>query len=143
DAARRLQLARDRWALQMPEFRRYRKEIADSLQQLVDLKPALEDIKALAGSGPDALGFILQRTEKVLAVAATILPPDDLREAHGLLLSAAQLASNAAKIRREAALTGNMTRAWDASSAAAGALMLAQRAQTEIQKPFRLPQLPR
>ena len=39
-------------------------------------------------------------------------------------LSAAQLADSAATIRREAALTGDMARAWNASSAAAGALML-------------------
>ena len=39
-------------------------------------------------------------------------------------VSAAQLADSAARIRREAALTGDMARAWDASSAAAGALML-------------------
>ena len=44
--------------------------------------------------------------------------------------------------RREAALTGNIARAWDASAAAAGALMLVARARTEIQELFRFPQLP-
>jgi len=53
------------------------------------------------------------------------------------------LAQNAAKLRREAALTGNMSRAWDASSAAAGALMLSDRIRTEMQTAFHLPQLPR
>ena len=64
-------------------------------------------------------------------------------EAHGLLVSATQLAGNAARIRREAALTANMTRAWDASSAAAGSLMLSAKAQTDMQNLFRSPQLPR
>jgi hypothetical protein len=41
----------------------------------------------------------------------------------------------------EAALTGDLQRAWDASSAAAGALMLAARARTEFQSLFRLPRL--
>ena len=47
-------------------------------------------------------------------------------------MSATQLADSAAKIRRQAALTGDMTRAWNASSAAAGALMLSDRALTEM-----------
>jgi hypothetical protein len=51
------------------------------------------------------------------------------------------LAQTAARLRREAALTGDMARAWDASSAAAGSLMLSERVRTEIQSAFRLPQL--
>ena len=62
--------------------------------------------------------------------AAAIVPPDELKAAHALLVSAAQLADNAARIRREATLAGDMARAWDASSAAAGALMLERQART-------------
>jgi hypothetical protein len=66
-----------------------------------------------------------------------------LSAAHALLLSAAQLARSAAYIRREAALSGSVPRAWDASSAAAGALMLGSRARTEMQSLMRAPQFPR
>jgi hypothetical protein len=58
-----------------------------------------------------------------------------------LLVSAAQLSANAAQIRREATLAGDMTRAWNASSAAAGALMLAGRARSDMQAVVRPPQL--
>ena len=75
-------------------------------------------------------------------LAATIEPPDELRAAHALLVSAVQLAANAARIRREATLAGDMARAWDASSAAAGALMLGARARSDIQALLRPPQLP-
>jgi hypothetical protein len=143
DAARRLRLERDRWALKLPDLRRYRSSVNPILRSLGEIEPELEDIKSLAGSGPDALGSILRTSDEILKNIATIKPPDDLREAHGLLVSAAQLAASAAKIRREAALTANMTRAWDASSAAAGALMLAARVQTDMQNAFRAPQLPR
>ena len=61
--------------------------------------------------------------------------------AHATLVSAAQLASSAAQVRREATLAGDMTRAWDASSAAAGALMLGAKARSDIQALLRLPQL--
>jgi hypothetical protein len=59
--------------------------------------------------------------------------------AHALLVSAAHLAGNAARIRREATLAGDLARAWDASSAAAGALMLGARARADIQSFLRPP----
>lgn len=143
DGARRLRLTRDRWALRLPDFRKYRAAIASPLDNLVRLRSPLEDIKALAGSSPDALGSIQRTAAQVLKAASAIEPPDELRDAHAVLVSAAQLADTAARVRREAALTGEMTRAWDASSAAAGALMLADRARTEIRSTLRLPQLGR
>ena len=74
---------------------------------------------------------------------ALIDPPEEFRNVHALLASAAQLALTAASIRREATLAGDLSRAWDASSAAAGAMMLTSRAQTEMQSVSRLPQLAR
>jgi hypothetical protein len=143
EAARRLRLERDRWALRAPELRAYRDAVAASLQRLQRIAPLLEDIKALAGSGPDAIGAILGATSLILGRIPVVTPPDELRDAHALLLSAARLADNAARVRREAALTGSMARAWDASSAAAGALMLATRARNDILLALRPPQLTR
>jgi len=73
---------------------------------------------------------------------ATVVPPDECRSVHSLLASAAQLAGDAARIRSEAARAGDIGRAWDASAAAAGALMLSTRAKMEIQALVRLPALP-
>jgi hypothetical protein len=143
DAAQRLRLARDRWAIRLPALRAYRDAISASIDKLRRLRPELEDIKGLAGSGPQALGTILQAAADILKMGAAIQAPDEFRELHGLLMSASQLAGAAARSRREAALTGDMARAWDASSAAAGALMLSDRVRTEMQSAFRLPQLPR
>lgn len=142
-AAQRLRLVRDRWALRLPELRRYRAFVRPSIGRLAELGPALEDIKTLAGSSPDALGSILRGAAQIQKLVATLVPPEEFRELHGLLLSAAQMAETAAATRREAALTGDMKRAWNASSAAAGALMLAARIQSEMLKAFRLPDLPR
>jgi hypothetical protein len=101
----------------------------------------LEDIRALAGSGPDALGAILQGTRRVQRAMVTIEPPSELRTLHEMIASAVQLAGNAATIRREAAINGNIARAWDASSAAAGSLMLLSRARTDLRTALRPPQL--
>ncbi len=143
DAARHLRLERDRWALRGPEIRAYRAAIAVPLDLLGRLTPLLDDIKSLSGTGPDAIGSILRTTARIQKALSTITPPSEARDAHNLLVSAVQLADSAAKIRREAAIDGNMPRAWDASSAAAGALMLAARARTDLQAALRPPQGPR
>jgi hypothetical protein len=132
DAARKLRLARDRWAMRAPDFRKYRLAIAPSIELFMQLKPALEDIKALAGSTPGTLTAIHRLVGEIAAATAAIVPPDELKPAHAMLISAAELADSAARIRREAALAENIARAWDASSAAAGALMLSAQARVDI-----------
>jgi len=105
------------------------------------LTPSLEGVKALAGSSPATLAMMQGHVARILALASGIAPPEELAAAHALLISATQLAGNAAQIRREAILAGDMARAWDASSAAAGALMLGAKARTDIQTLLRPPKL--
>ncbi len=141
DAARQLQLARERWALRAPELRSYRLAIAAPMDLFTELKAPLEDIKALSGSPPGALAALEQSAARLAKLVAEVAPPREAAGAHALLLSAVQLAGNAALIRREAALAGDMKRAWDASSAAAGALMLGAKARTDIIAALRSPQI--
>src|SRR6266850_2401413 len=140
DAARRLQLARDRWALRAPVLAEYRLAISGPLEQFRALKSALEDIKSLAGTPPGTLKFIERAIGRLGKAANAIQPPDELVEAHAVFVSAVNLAQNAASIRREATLAASIERAWDASSAAAGALMLGVKARTDIQTLLRRPQ---
>ena len=142
DAVRRLRLARDRWALRAPVYAKYRAAIRTPIDLFAAVKPALEDIRALSGSTPGSLAAADRLTRRIQDAAAAIIPPDELAAAHALLISAAQLAQTATAIRREAALAGNLTRAWDASSAAAGALMLGAKARADIQSLLRPPHLP-
>ena len=60
------------------------------------------------------------------------MPPSDLAAVHALMVSAAQLAAQAVAVRRDAVTSGAMDRAWQASSAAAGALMLLDRARKDL-----------
>ena len=141
DAARQLQLARDRFALRAPALRQYRVTIRAPMDLFAQLKPSLEAVKALSGSGPATLNGIQRNVTRILELVSAIAPPEELAAAHALLISAVQVAANAAQIRREATLARDMTRAWDASSAAAGALMLGARARSDIQTLLRPPQL--
>jgi len=113
-----------------------------AFRNFAKLKPPLEDIKSLAGSPPAALTAVRRVAEDILALTANVVPPEECRTTHELIVSAAQLADNAALIRRDAVRSADLTRAWNASSAAAGALMLVARAEAEMQELLRLPQLP-
>jgi hypothetical protein len=139
DAARRLRLARDRWALRAPELAKYRLAISRPLDIFATLRPALEDIKALAGSSPAALDRIDRLVAWTVKRASSISPPEELSQSHAVFVSAAYLAENAARIRREATLASSIERAWDASSAAAGALMLGAKSRSDIQELLRRP----
>ena len=141
DATRRLQLARGRWRLRAPVLREYRVAIGTPMELFLQVKPALEAIRALSGSTPAALTRIQRATSAILALASAIVPPDETMVAHALFVSAVQLAANAAQIRREATVAGDMPRAWDASSTAAGALMLGAKARSDMQASLRFPQL--
>lgn len=140
DAARRLRLARDQWALTAPALRAYRRAMVPALDRFRRMAPSLENIKALAGSAPSALGTILSVTERLQRSMAIIRPPSQLTDVHNMFVSAVQLAANAAIIRREAAINNSMPRAWDASSAAAGALMLLTRGRADLAAALTPPQ---
>jgi hypothetical protein len=141
DAARKLRLARDRWLLREPAFRQYGASIKASLDLFASLEPALRQIKLLSGSAPASLDTIEEVVPKVLEQARAISPPPEFRAAQALLVSAVQMAGSAGQIRREATLGGDIARAWDASSAAAGALMLGARARSDMQSLLRPPEL--
>ena len=142
DAARRLQLARDRYAMREPVLTQYRIAIQQPMELLTQMVPSLESIKSLAGTSPAALAAIERTSARVIALASAVAPPEEAASAHALIITAMQLAKNAAEIRREAIAAADMTRAWDASSAAAGALMLSTKARADIQALLRPPQLP-
>jgi hypothetical protein len=142
DAARRLRLARDRWALRAEALREYDAVMGAPLLIFRNLQGPLEDIKELAGSSQASLTFVERQVKRVLDLIETIVPPPECKNAHTLLISAAHLAQNAAKIRREAVISGEIARAWDASSAAAGALMLSARAAMDLKVSIQPPQLP-
>ena len=56
---------------------------------------------AMSGSTPEALTSIQRAAGQAQRNAVVLVPPEEMREIHGLILSAVQLADSAAKIRRE------------------------------------------
>ena len=141
DAARRLRLVRDRWALTRDALMAYRDRGRDLLGSLEASRRALEDIRRLAGPPPGRLDALERRTRAAQQQLAVIAAPHDAAGVHALVVSAAQLSLQAAMLRRRAIASADLDLARDASAAAAGALMLAERARVELDRLTRPPEL--
>ncbi len=132
DAARRLRLARDQWSVKVTAFRSYRRAIAAPLADFRVMSAGLDDIKRLAGPSAAELPVLAKRATSAARALGLVVPPTDLASAHALMKTAAQLAMQAVTTRGAAVASGAMDQAWQASSAAAGALMLLARATQEL-----------
>jgi hypothetical protein len=134
DEARRVRLARDAWIVRSESYRDYRAAIAPALAEFRASGRLLESIRQLAGPEPRLLPHFEQRLVMARQQLAAITPPPDLQAVHALLTSTFQMAGRAASSRRNAVSSGNLSLAWEASSAAAGALMLFQNAGDELDR---------
>jgi hypothetical protein len=141
DAARKLRLARERWQERVGSFRAYLEAVTPIFKVLDAAQRNLDEIMKLAGSEPAALvsmGARLQESSRRLRALAV---PDELKPSHALLQSALNLADNAVRIRRQAMTTGDLKSAWDASSSAAGSMMLFTRAREDLEAAVTLPHI--
>jgi hypothetical protein len=141
EAARQLRLLRDRWEIRVSLYRDYQRNAGVQMLQLVKLQPSLEAIRRLDGPTPDDLIAMQARLGGGAERLDRMRPPMDLEPAHSMLISAWRFAESAVKSRYEAARAGNVSTAWEASSAAAGALLLLSRVQQEIRELLEPPKL--
>ena len=141
DAARRLRLLRDQWTIRRALYRDYQRSVGTQLLQLVKIQPALEAIRRLEGPTPQSVLSIRTRLAGGAERLSRVRTPEDLRAAHDLLVSAWRFAENALNGRYDAIQSGNFSTAQEASSAAAGSMLLLSRAQKEIRTLLEPPQL--
>jgi hypothetical protein len=137
--AQRVRLVLDRWELRFPLLQKYERIRSDLLEGFESVRPQLDEIRRLAGPSDLWLSRILFAAQGAAQSLRLITPPDELVAAHSLALSALDLAANAARGRREAVQAGSLDMARDASSAAAGALMLMDRARADIEAAMKSP----
>jgi hypothetical protein len=134
DDARRLRLARDSWALRGATLRGYRTAIEPAVEHLRRSANWLEDIRALAGPSPGSLTVLERRMAAARRTLMRVKPPAELDTAHALFENAVKMIVRAALARRNAVESNDMTVAWEASSAAAGARLMFERALDEINR---------
>ena len=139
--ARRLRLARDQWRLREPEYRSYQRSVLPALRELQRATVPLADIREQAGPAPETLKRVMARFYRARPAVKGTTPPDTLAAPHALLQSAWDLADNALALRLRAVESGDSARAAEASAAAAGALMLMDRAREDIDQVIKPPSL--
>jgi len=132
--ARRLRLERDAWSARLNLLRAYQKTIESPMKRFRESIPGLEEIRALAGPSLRTLAGLSERSSKGLQQLQQVRPSAELQTVHGMLTSAFQMAGQAIAARQSAIRTANMDTAWRASSAAAGALLMFERANEELQR---------
>jgi hypothetical protein len=93
---------------------------------------ALEDVKSLAGPSLVALDRLEAQLAGMQVQLRTAYAPEEAVGVHALIGSALQMTASAFRGRRLATLSANLTQAWDASAAAAGALLMLDRARTDL-----------
>jgi hypothetical protein len=140
DAARRYRLALDQWNAKEDALHAYRDAVRKPFDELARARPVLEDIRTLAGPERSRLASFRSRVGGGLERVRRVDPPADARAVHGVLTSALQMAESAARLRLDAIVSGDLKRAWDASAAAAGSLMLAARARADLERILQPPQ---
>jgi hypothetical protein len=134
DSARRLRLARDAWAIRQDGVRQFQRRVRSALDNFRRSTPALEQIRLLSGPSPAALQPLAIRLADVWADLKAIRPNAETQAVYDMLVNAVQMAGRAASSRRLAINAADMSTAWEASSAAAGAMLLFERAQDELKK---------
>jgi hypothetical protein len=134
DEARRVRLARDASIVRAQTFAAYRTAIGSPIGELRGSTRSLENIRELAGPSPRSLPRLEQRLVMARQRLAAITPPAGLDAAHSLFGAAFQMARRAVTTRQNAVSSKDMKLAWDAASAAAGALMLLDRAAEELDR---------
>jgi hypothetical protein len=132
DAAHRLRLAQDQWLLAEADMRAYQRRSMPFIQSLVNMQASLDDIKLLAGPAPQKLAPLARLVDRNSRRLALLEPPASLVAVHAAFRSAYTLAANAVQLRRDAVEVADVDLARQASAAAAGALMLLERARQDL-----------
>jgi len=130
--ARMMRLRRDQWALRLPIFHEYQRLVGSSLELLVDAIPALDAIRSLEGPHPERLVGLRAQLAGGAEYLERVDTPPYLRDVHERLIGAWRFAESAASGRFEAVSEIDPAAAWQASSSAAGALMMISRVQQEL-----------
>ena len=119
------------WQRRAPEYRRYRRAMNNSFKVFNDALPSLESVKAMSGPTVNTIAPLAKRLVRSNKSVVKVDAPDSLESSHAMIRSAWELADNALQLRAQAVSQNSVDVAQRASSAAAGALLLYQRARAE------------
>ena len=132
NGARQARETRAQWERREQAYRRYRRAMNGSFKAFREATVSLDQVRTMAGPPLHTIGPLARRLSDAAAKMARVTPPPDLQSGHALLRSAWELADNALRLRSESVSLNSTDLAQRASSAAAGAVMLYQRARADL-----------
>src|SRR6187401_1794245 len=130
--SRRLRLLRDQWSLRRDTYRQYQSSVGPSMLTLVKSTASLRAIRTLDGPDPEQLVLLKSQLSGGADRLERMRTPEYLRDVHDRLVGAWRFAENAVRARFDAVSRADSTAAWEASSSAAGALMMLARVQQDL-----------
>ena len=132
EAARAYRLALDHYAYARRGRLDYEKRVRPTMSGFDGLRPMLEAIRDMRGTPFERLTIAYDRLRSFAADLARVTPPTDLADVHATLASSVHMAVEACERRRRAVIVASLADARDASSAAAGAVLLADQARERL-----------
>ena len=112
--------------------RAYDVRVSAPLVRLYALRPLLESIDHLANPLPNNVDAAVSEFESIGKVLSGIKPPRTRERAHELLLRTCTMGVRAIRMRQDGARTNDSAAVANAASAAAGALLMLDRANQEL-----------
>ena len=132
EAARAYRAALDHYDEVRRDLIAYERRIRPVLSALDGLRPIVDAVREMRYTSFDRLSTAATRLEGASRTLEAAPPPGDLEDVHATLVSGVHLAREAIARRRTAAATAGGSFSRDASSAAAGALMLIGQARSDL-----------
>jgi hypothetical protein len=132
DRARAFRVGLDHFAYIRPRLLAYQRRIASSLVALDRLIPVLAQIRDMHGVSIETLTTALSRLDRLAADFKSVSPPAYLADVHATIAGALHMAREACHRRRTAVVTNTVAVAREASSAAAGAILLIDQSRTTL-----------
>ena len=123
---------RKQWEKRAQAYRRYRRAMNGAFNTFRNATVSLDQVRTLSGPPLHSIGPLATRLAGASRKIAKVTAPPELANGHALIRSAWELAENALRLRTESVSANNIDMAQRASSAAAGALMLYQRARADL-----------
>jgi hypothetical protein len=112
----------------------YAARVSTALVRLHALKPLLEALDRRADSVPGDLNAASNEFDDVAKILTAIKAPPARTSTHALLMRTCTLGSRAVHLRQSNAASQDAASGWEAASAAAGALLMLERANGDLIK---------
>jgi hypothetical protein len=114
------------------DLEKYLRQVSGVLDRLRLQKPLLASLDGKEVQAADRLQIAAQEIERLRGELVAIKPPETLRTQHDMLIQSSTLALMATQLQLQAMGTNDTTTARNAMSAAAGALMILNRACADL-----------